>query len=155
MACQTRSTRARTCLRDANASRRERERESSDLCENKRRGRKKRNNSLLSTSLKTSEQKHTTKENIHQTNTEEKIFNNIISIYYILHLQVVAIHRQGIFARAPCLTFGVSVPSSFARGTMLDSANECLHVGLQKTPEHVSTNFTLESLNTHHAKAVW
>ena len=106
-------------------------------------------------SLKTSEQKHTTKENIHQTNTEEKIFNNIISIYYILHLQVVAIHRQGIFARAPCLTFGVSVPSSFARGTMLDSANECLHVGLQKTPEHVSTNFTLESLNTHHARAVW
>lgn len=92
--------------------------------------------------------------------SKKKIFNNIK--YYILHLHVVAAIRrrfyhqnQGIPARAPCLMFRVLVPSSFARGMMLDSASECLHVGLQNTPEHVSTNLTFESLNTHHAKAVW
>lgn len=91
--------------------------------------------------------------------SKKKIFNNIK--YYILHLHVVAAIRrfyhqnQGISARAPCLMFRVLVPSSFARGMMLDSASECLHVGLQNTPEHVSTNLTFESLNTHHAKAVW
>ncbi len=92
--------------------------------------------------------------------SKKKIFNNIK--YYILHLHVVAAIRrrfyhqnQDISARAPCLMFRVLVPSSFARGMMLDSASECLHVGLQNTPEHVSTNLTFESLNTHHAKAVW
>lgn len=92
--------------------------------------------------------------------SKKKIFNNIK--YYILHLHVVAAIRrrfyhqnQGIPARALCLMFRVLVPSSFARGMMLDSASECLHVGLQNTPEHVSTNLTFESLNTHHAKAVW
>ena len=61
--------------------------------------------------------------------SKKKIFNNIK--YYILHLHVVAAIRRRFYhqnpdisARVPCLMFRVLVPSSFARGMMLDSASD-------------------------------